>query len=237
MLKYQRGQLHGLQFARCSSATFDLLPKSSSFNSPPDRCKISPPRGLPWPARNKHVVTCDSDGVQLTLTTSHKRLRPYSNATARAKAARLSSNGPDQVPDSSPRLNSHSASQYDHTPFVSGSRTHGLFSPISRSSDEENDPGLPLHSFQNPTCIENISRQRTPNQARLRRENFDSSPTPACVAKSTPTDCLPSTPPNKHAPLPILTPDPGTPSQQFNFDDFVNLTPSPARPACDRLFD
>jgi hypothetical protein len=41
----------------------------------------------------------------------------------------------------------------------------------------------------------------------------------------------PSTPPSQHALLPTLTPNLGTPGQQFNFADFVNVTPSPAQPA------
>ncbi|PGH18903.1 hypothetical protein AJ80_04322 [Polytolypa hystricis UAMH7299] len=66
------------------------------------------------------------------------------------------------------------------------------------------------------------------------------SPTPANFGtKPPPTtgDYLPSTPPSRYAALPSLISTPGggmtanfgTPNQQFNFADFVNVTPSPAQ--------
>jgi hypothetical protein len=64
------------------------------------------------------------------------------------------------------------------------------------------------------------------------------SPTPARNSNKTQIrDFPPSTPPSQYAALPSMTPTPGgglfgnlgTPSQQFNFADFVNVTPSPAQ--------
>ncbi|KAJ6071813.1 hypothetical protein N7499_009827 [Penicillium canescens] len=67
------------------------------------------------------------------------------------------------------------------------------------------------------------------------------SPTPARIARGAGNQAFPpSTPPSQHAMLPGMTPTPGgggmfanigTPGQQFNFADFVNVTPSPAQPA------
>lgn len=65
------------------------------------------------------------------------------------------------------------------------------------------------------------------------------SPTPATFGgKGYSRDFLPSTPPSQHAALSSFTPTAGsglglnfgTPGQQFNFADFVNVTPSPAQP-------
>ncbi|OJJ51604.1 hypothetical protein ASPZODRAFT_54981 [Penicilliopsis zonata CBS 506.65] len=131
-------------------------------------------------------------------------------------------------------------------------------SPARRGghSDDGHDPDLPIHSFQNISSMVNSSPPRTPppKHARLPRserpmQNDDgadlllylaNSPTPASIAKGTThRDFPPSTPPSQHAVLPSLTPTPGgggvfpnfgTPNQQFNFADFVNVTPSPAQP-------
>jgi hypothetical protein len=123
------------------------------------------------------------------------------------------------------------------------------------ASDEENDPEPPARSFH-PVSSSMISSSppRTPplHPARLppngkERENEDgadlllflaNSPTPARISgKPSQRDFAPSTPPSQYAALPSLTPTPGgglfpnfgTPSQQFNFADFVNVTPSPAQ--------
>lgn len=123
-------------------------------------------------------------------------------------------------------------------------------------SDEENDPDLPLHSFQNMSSVVGSSPPRTPPPKHSRPQRSDralqhedgadlllylaNSPTPARVAGGSQQVFAPSTPPSQHAVLPSLTPTPGgggvfpnfgTPSQQFNFADFVNVTPSPAQPA------
>ena len=115
-------------------------------------------------------------------------------------------------------------------------------------SDEENDPDLPLHSFQNVGSMVGSSPPRTPppKHSRLSRtdrplEHEDgadlllylaNSPTPARVAVGSLNQAFPpSTPPSQHAVLTALTPSLGTPGQQFNFADFVNVTPSPAQPA------
>lgn len=123
-----------------------------------------------------------------------------------------------------------------------------LSSPVYQGpSDEENDPDLPLQNFQNMSSIVGSSPPRTPppKYARLPKSDrapqhedgadlllyLANSPTPARVARGSHTLVPPSTPPSQHAVLPTLTPNLGTPGQQFNFADFVNVTPSPAQPA------
>jgi hypothetical protein len=128
-------------------------------------------------------------------------------------------------------------------------------STLQANSDEENDPELPAHSFHNvSSSVISSSPPRTPplRHARLPRNDKDldnedgadlllflaNSPTPVRISsKAQPRDFPPSTPPSQYAALPSLTPTPGgglfanfgTPGQQFNFADFVNVTPSPAQ--------
>lgn len=116
------------------------------------------------------------------------------------------------------------------------------------SDDDENT--LPAHSFNIRS-----SPPRTPSPVRTRRnksgkygqEGADlllylaTSPSPANPAQSRMQP--PSTPPPKNLALPssmMTTPggggglfgNPQTPSQIFDFSDFVNITPSPAQKVC-----
>ncbi|KAJ5235576.1 uncharacterized protein N7469_004744 [Penicillium citrinum] len=255
-LKYQHGRLHGLN----SISPFDSdKPSDSSSDFSRSRCETpftSPPleaatysKELPRSARNRHAVTFNSRVMQPMLSASRKRLRSDSGAERPAKAPRVSWKSSYQLPESSPGLSRHLTSRRTQHPFMSEAPIPEMSSPVYHGpSDEENDPDLPLHSFQNVSSMVGSSPPRTPppKHARLSRNDrttqhedgadlllyLANSPTPARVAGGSQHQAFPpSTPPSQHAVLPSLTPNLGTPGQQFNFADFVNVTPSPAQPA------
>ncbi|KAJ5683741.1 uncharacterized protein N7477_000086 [Penicillium maclennaniae] len=253
-LKYQHGRLHGLNQ---QDGKFGLLdsdkPSDSSSNFSRSRCETpftSPPlraatysKELPRSSRNKHAVTFNSRVMQPMLSASRKRLRSDSASGRPAKAARVSWKSSYQLPESSPGLNKHLTARHN-MPFMSEATIPELSSPVYHGpSDEENDPDLPLHSFQNMGSMVGSSPPRTPppKHSRLSRTDRPSqhedgadlllylanSPTPARVARGSQVHGFPpSTPPSQHAVLPSMTPN-----QNFNFADFVNVTPSPAQQA------
>ncbi|KAE8335918.1 hypothetical protein BDV24DRAFT_142760 [Aspergillus arachidicola] len=226
------------------------------MTSPPLRTSMYS-KELPRSSRNRHAVTFDSRVMQPMLSASRKRLRSDSTADHPAKIPRSSWKSSYQLPESSPGFNRHLLNR--HLPFVSETATiPELSSPAyHHQSDDDNDPDLPIHSFRNVSSMVSSSPPRTPppKHARLSRNDrtarhedgadlllyLANSPTPASVAaKAHGREFPPSTPPSQHAVLPSLTPTPGgggvfpnfsTPNQQFNFADFVNVTPSPAQPA------
>ncbi|KAJ5749996.1 hypothetical protein N7533_007024 [Penicillium manginii] len=248
-LKYQHGRLHGLN----SISPLDSdKPSDSSSDFSRSRCETpftSPPlqaatysKELPRSARNKHAVTFNSRVMQPMLSASRKRLRSDSGAERPAKAP------PSLLEEIIPTSRILPGSQ--PTPHIpTDPCALHLSSPVYHGpSDEENDPELPLHSFQNVSSMVGSSPPRTPppKHARLSRNDrtaqhedgadlllyLANSPTPARVAAGSQNQAFPpSTPPSQHAALPSLTPGLGTPGQQFNFADFVNVTPSPAQPA------
>jgi hypothetical protein len=112
------------------------------------------------------------------------------------------------------------------------------------SSDDENEPDLPLYNFQNMSFkVESFSlRTPPPKHAHLSCNNrmseheggaklryLANSPLARVAAGSPRRAFPPSKPPSEHVVLP-LTPNHGTPGQHFNFADFVNVTPSPTQP-------
>ena len=188
------------------------------------------------------------------LIASRKRIRSGSFEERAAKAPRISWKSSHKLPESSPGLVRYK----HHASFVSEKATIPELgdSNFNINSDEENDPpDLPSNNFHNmSSSMISSSPPRTPPLAHARLpkgdkdlENEDgadlllflaNSPTPARFTSRTNTrDFLPSTPPSKAAALPCLTPTPGggifanfgTPGQQFNFADYVNVTPSPAQ--------
>jgi hypothetical protein len=142
-------------------------------------------------------------------------------------------------------------SEADTIPVVGRSPT------LQRNSEDGYDPDLPIINVPNASSsMISSSPPRTPPQNRSRvtcngekaaqngEDGADlllylaNSPTPANFGgKRGVQDFLPSTPPSQHPALPSLTSTPGggvtanfgTPIQQFNFADFVNVTPSPAQ--------
>lgn len=217
------------------------------MTSPPLRAATYS-KELPRSARNKHAVTFNSQMIQPMLSASRKRVRSDSDTERPAKAARLSWKSSHQLPASSPGLNRRMITRRHHAPFMSEATIPEVSSPAYHGpSDEENDPDLPLHSFRQASFMVGSSPPRTPppKPGRLARDGRPSqhedgadlllylanSPTPARVVRGSQHAFPPSTPPSQHALLPTLTPNLGTPGQQFNFADFVNVTPSPAQPA------
>jgi hypothetical protein len=126
------------------------------------------------------------------------------------------------------------------------------------SDDTELDPDLPPTDGPNNVVSSSIISSSPPRTPPPKRRRFAAdatkdartahggadlllylanSPTPARRGGSKPptTEFLPSTPPTRHAMLPSLVSTPGggvtfgTPTQPFNFADFVNVTPSPAQ--------
>ncbi|KAG2412216.1 hypothetical protein HFD88_009773 [Aspergillus terreus] len=267
-VKYQNGRLHALDSNgnRHISLGSDK-PSDSSSDVSHSRCETpmtSPPlrtatysKELPRSSRNRHAATFNSQVMQPMLSASRKRLRSDSITERPVKAARVSWKSAYQLPASSPGFNRRHTNRGQHLPFIAETSTIPEFSSpgYRHHSDDDNDPDLPLHSFQNVSSVVGSSPPRTPppkhariarNDRNLRHEDgadlllyLANSPTPASVAnKAQARDFPPSTPPSQHAILPSLTPTPGggvfpnfgTPTQQFNFADFVNVTPSPAQP-------
>ncbi|KAL2831066.1 hypothetical protein BDW59DRAFT_6203 [Aspergillus cavernicola] len=263
-VKYQNGRLPsrqngGLLISLGSSGN----PSDSSSDISNSRCETpltSPLRAssyskeLPRSSKNRHAATFDSRVMQPMLSASRKRLRSDSVADRPTKASRVSWKSSYQLPESSPGFRRHTTRR--NLPLITETAPiPELSSPAYHAqSDDENDPDLPVHSFQ-VSSIVGSSPPRTPppkhasqsrNDRNLRHEDgadlllyLANSPTPARVSsKAQRQQFPPSTPPSQHAALPSLTPTPGggmfpnfgTPNQQFNFADFVNVTPSPAQP-------
>ena len=130
-----------------------------------------------------------------------------------------------------------------------------IFSMQPPSDDGEED--LPMHNFNDPpsSSLLSSSPPRTPPPARYSHSavtkqggadlllHFAYSPSRSpAINIARPSDDPPSTPPSQHTHLPSSVMNtPGntlglfngalqTPGQNFNFADFVNVTPSPAQP-------
>ncbi|KAJ5976568.1 hypothetical protein N7481_001332 [Penicillium waksmanii] len=252
-LKYQHGQLHGPNFNPLlesdnpsdSSLDFSRSRCETPFTSPYHRAAIYS-KALPRPARNKHAVTFNYQVMQPMLFASRKRLRSDAGAELPAKSPRFSWKSSYQLPESSPSVNRHLTARQNHVPSMSEASVPEISSPVYHgSSDEENEPDLPLYKFRNMSFVVDSFSPRIPppKHARLSCNNRMSqhedgadlrylakSPSARVAADSSQQALLPSTPPSKHVALPSLTPNLGTPDQQFNFADFVNVTPSPVQP-------
>ncbi|KAL4906016.1 hypothetical protein BDW74DRAFT_177044 [Aspergillus multicolor] len=276
-VKYQNGRLPSRQNGGLH-ISFGLdssdKPSDSSSDISNSRCETpltSPLRAssysyskeLPRSSRNRHAATFNSKVMQPMLSASRKRIRSDSAADREhpAKVSRVSWKSSYQLPESSPGFRRHTDTRRgrNNLPLITETAPYSeISSPgagYHAQTDDENDPDLPVHSFQVSSVV-GSSPPRTPppkhaplsrNDRNLRHEDgadlllyLANSPTPARVAsKPQPPAFPPSTPPSQHAVLPSMTPTPGggmfanfgTPNQQFNFADFVNVTPSPAQPA------
>ena len=183
-----------------------------------------------------------------------KRSRSYSMAPPLIEDARKSWKSAHNLPQSSPVHSVH-GSHFStlHGPNISfaseistipDSPTLG---PVS-DEDGEHSHGQSYHASQSRT---HSSPPRTPPPTHHRKmktkingeEGADlllylaTSPSPAHPGAKSTRVFAPSTPPsNDHNPYSALMQTPGlggfnTPGQQFNFADFVNVTPSPAQGA------
>ena len=159
------------------------------------------------------------------------------------------------LPESSPLANRfHPDFRTSHGPnvsFASGASNIPASSPFGPSPDDD-EPRLPpaFHSSPPRTPPPSLPRGLRNQRAKTTgngEEGADlllylaTSPSPA-RPKGASRSFPPSTPPNHHSPLPssmLNTPGGGfnlmggfnTPGQNFNFSDFVNVTPSPAQGA------
>ncbi|MCJ1471424.1 hypothetical protein MMC13_000063 [Lambiella insularis] len=198
-----------------------------------------------------------------TISHARKSKRTQSMAPPAYGSTRQSWKTMHNLPESSPlqhRLHpDFRTSNGPNISFASQASTIPNSPPFGAPSDDEND--LPTHSFRVSTSNMRGSPPRTPPPTRSRglrnrkgnaagEEGADlllylaTSPSPAnaaAIARIFP----PSTPPSNHMGFPnSLMATPGgtnvytgfsTPGQQFNFADFVNVTPSPAQGAfCNR---
>ncbi|GKZ18760.1 hypothetical protein AbraIFM66951_009462 [Aspergillus brasiliensis] len=264
-VKYQNGRLQavgsnhngGIQVCLGSDRPSDSSSEVSHSRSetpltPPPLPNSSYSKELPRSSRNRHAATFDSKAMQPMLSASRKRLRSDSITDLTVKAPRVSWKTSHHLPESSPGFNRQHLNRHLPLPFMSDIPEYS--SPAyPPHSEDDNDPDLPVHSFQHVSSMAGSSPPRTPppKHARLSRNDrqlrhadgadlllyLANSPTPAKPQQV--RDFPPSTPPSQHAALPSLTPTPGgggvfpnfgTPNQQFNFADFVNVTPSPAQP-------
>ena len=180
-----------------------------------------------------------------------KRHRSHSMAPPLFEASRASWKSNYNLPQSSPVYHHHNA-QYEasshlNQSFASEMSTIPDSPPFDHLSEGETDQ-RPKHSFSRvDSATFNSSPPRTPPPTRHRNHKSDGgdlgadlllylakSPSPANPGQPS-RIFAPSTPPsNSVLPSQMLnTPGGlagfGTPGQQFNFADFVNVTPSPAQ--------
>lgn len=188
-----------------------------------------------------------------------KRMRSHSMAPPQCETSRTSWKSSYNLPESSPiyrhRESNHhfSGSRNPNLSFTSEVSTVPVSPPFGHISEEE-DADLPTQSYRINSSVYRSSPPRTPPPTRSRatrqrkgnaagEEGADlllylaTSPSPANPGAKASRVFAPSTPPSNNQALPssmMSTPGMGgfnTPGQQFNFADFVNVTPSPAQGA------
>jgi hypothetical protein len=258
-LKCQLGPLHGL-YADQPLDGDNPLDISSEFSG--SRCETPSTSPLlrastsiqqsPRSARNKHAFSPHPRAMQPMEFASCKRRRSDLASTRSKKTIQASRKSSYQLTESSPGTN-----MYLKT-LMAAAPTPGTQSVSHQPSGKETDSELPLHSHLNASSTIGSSPPRTPHpkHSRLARTGryiedangsdlslyMVDSPTPARVAGGNRYQVFsPSIPPSQHAVLPSITSTLGgdmlvtlgTPSQQFNFADFVNLTPSPTQASQD----
>lgn len=187
-----------------------------------------------------------------------KWVRSHSMAPPQFETSRTSRKSSRNLPKSSPvnhrRESYHhfSSSHGQNLSFTSEVSTVPGSSPFGHVSEGEAD--LPTRSYRMGSSAYRSSPPRTPpptrsRAARQRKGNaageegadlllyLATSPSPANPGAKSSRVFAPSTPPFNNQALPssmMSTPGMGgfnTPGQQFNFADFVNVTPSPAQGA------
>ncbi|KAF3006300.1 hypothetical protein E8E15_001653 [Penicillium rubens] len=254
-LKYQHGPLNGLyssqpldghkpldisEFLRSRCGTLLTSPplRASTYQEPPQS------------ARNKHAFSLNSPVMQPMSFASRKRLQSDPASVRPKKAPRVSRKSSYRLAKSSPGMQGHL------TAFMAAVLIPETPSVFHQPSDEETDSELPLPSHQNasskigssPPLISPRKHSRLARTGRYIEEANRSDLPPYIVDSPTPAQIVgsnqvfpPSIPPSQHAVLPSKTPTLGggmfatlrTSSPQFNFADFVNLTPSPTQASWD----
>ena len=204
--------------------------------------------------RNIHQSTA----IDLAMK-PEKRIRSHSMAPPQSEISRTSWKSSHNLPESSPvyhRQKSYQRFSSSHGPglsFASEVSTAPDSPPFGHVSEEE-DADLPARTYRMSPSAYRSSPPRTPpptqsRAARQRKGNaageegadlllyLATSPSPANPGAKASRVIAPSTPPSNNQALPssmMSTPGMGgfnTPGQQFNFADFVNVTPSPAQGA------
>ena len=208
-------------------------------------------------SRNKGLLkrkTYQSTAINLSSKPS-KRIRSQSMAPPLFENPRISWKTSYNLPESSPGYQQReihlTSSHGPNLSFASDISTIPASPPFGHVSDEEGDD-LPSHAFSSHTAF-HASPPRTPppTQGRNTRQRkaggeegadlllyLATSPSPANPVNRSSRMFAPSTPPSKALALPssMMMNTPGmtgfsTPGQNFNFADFVNVTPSPAQGA------
>ncbi|CAD6589770.1 MAG: hypothetical protein ASARMPREDX12_007329 [Alectoria sarmentosa] len=192
-------------------------------------------------------------------TKPEKRIRSHSMAPPRSETSRTSWKSSYNLPESSPVYHRREISHHfssSHGPNLSFTSEVPTVpgSPSFDHVSEEEDADLPTRSYRMNSSAYRSSPPRTPpptqsRAVRQRKKNaageegadlllyLATSPAPANPGAKLSRVFAPSTPPSNNQALPssmMSTPGMGgfnTPGQQFNFADFVNVTPSPAQGA------
>lgn len=186
---------------------------------------------------------------------SSKRMRSQSMAPPLFESSRASWKSSHNLPESSPgyrhQQDAHfSSSHGPNLSFASEISTIPASPPFGHVSNDEEDD-LPTHSSSmksafraSAPCTPPPTRNRAARQCKPGGEEgadlllyLATSPSPANPGMRSSRIFAPSTPPSKTQALPSsMMNTPGmtgfsTPGQNFNFADFINVTPSPAQGA------
>ncbi|ODH13598.1 hypothetical protein ACO22_07101 [Paracoccidioides brasiliensis] len=206
---------------------------------------------LPRSSRSKHAAMFFPSSLDTNGGGSRKRGLSSPTTEQPSKALRISSwKATNRLPQSSPILNCQSTAYQNN--FLSHHKRHSIAvnesmqQPFSSSMISSSPPRTPPPK-RNRT-VARIDKDIEKENGENGENGVDlllylaNSPTPANYRGSGKLNSIldfpPSTPPSQHAALlPSLTTTPGggvtanfgSPAQQFNFADFVNVTPSPAQ--------
>lgn len=185
-VKYQHGRIPALESNQSGGRQYSLAndkPSDSSSELSHSRCETpmtSPPlrtatysKELPRSSRNRHAVTFNSRVMQPMLHASRKRVRSDSIPDRPSKAPRVSWKGSYHLPASSPGFHHHAAHRHQPLPFVAETIPEFSSPAYHPHSDEENDPDLPVHSFQHASSMVGSSPPRTPPPKHARLAHKD----------------------------------------------------------------
>lgn len=199
---------------------------------------------FPRPSRT-HTYSFQPESTHSNGIATRKRTRSDSTTEGPSKIARTSSwKRSHQLPESSPSGGFRAAPKFHgrSASFAPGSGTAShefQLPPFPSRLDKDDDPDLPSNNIpiiSSSMASSSPPRTPPPHHATLPRNEkgtlkgedgadlllfLANSPTPA---RNLDRVFLPSTPPSQHAALNTLSQTP-----QFNFADFVNVTPSPAQ--------
>ena len=239
----------------CSSSSSDQQSFCNGFaSSPPSAPMFSDHIGSSrerYISRKRNIHQSASTKMDASKS---KRSRSYSMAPPLVENARTSWKSAHNLPQSSPVRSHHgsrfSTSRGPNISFASEISTIPDSPTFGQVSDEE-DYHVSRHSYHTSQSNIRSSPPRTPPPTHHRKtksagngeEGADlllylaTSPSPANHGAKSTRLFAPSTPPTTdHNPFTASLDTPGmpglnTPGQQFNFADFINITPSPAQGA------